>query len=79
LQCNKWKAFKPGRDYPSDLSQERRDRKMKQIMRFLKDEEGATAVEYGIKVALIAAVIVAVVTAVGGKVNTAFQTVNGAM
>lgn len=45
----------------------------------LKDEKGATAVEYGIMVALIAAVIIAVVGAVGLKVNTAFQNVNGAM
>ena len=46
------------------------------LMAFWKDEEGATAVEYGIMVAAIAAVIVAVVFAVGGKVNNAFQKVN---
>ncbi len=51
-------------------------RKMKKLMAFLKDEEGATAVEYGMMVALIAAVIVAVVKTLGGKVNTAFTTVN---
>lgn len=44
-----------------------------------KDEEGATAVEYGLMVAAIAAVIVIVVFALGGKVNAAFQTVNNAM
>lgn len=43
------------------------------------DDEGATAVEYGLMVAGIAAVIVAVVIALGGKVNTAFTTVNNAM
>ncbi len=52
---------------------------MARIKRFLKDEEGATAVEYGIMVALIAAVIVAVVGAVGGKVDTAFESVNTAL
>jgi pilus assembly protein Flp/PilA len=52
---------------------------MKKIMSFFRDEEGATAVEYGIMVAAIAAIIVAVVYAVGIKVNTAFTTVNTAM
>lgn len=43
---------------------------------FIADEQGATAVEYGIFVALIAAVIVALVKAVGLKVNNAFNTIN---
>ena len=38
---------------------------MEKLIRFFKDEEGATAVEYGLMVALIAAVIVAIVTALG--------------
>ena len=36
-------------------------------------EKGATAVEYGIMVALIAAVIIVAVTALGTKLNTLFQ------
>lgn len=43
------------------------------------DERGATAVEYGLLVALIAAVIVAVVLTLGQKINTAFTTVNNAI
>ncbi len=39
-------------------------------------ERGATAVEYGMLVALIAAVIVAVVATLGGKVLAAFTTVD---
>jgi pilus assembly protein Flp/PilA len=39
-------------------------------------ERGATAVEYGLMVALIAAVIVVVVMTLGQKVNNAFSTVN---
>ena len=39
-------------------------------------DRGATAVEYGLMVALIAAVIVGVVAALGGKINDAFTTVN---
>ena len=42
-------------------------------------EEGATAVEYGLLVALIAAVIVAIVAVLGGKINTAFTTVSNAV
>ncbi|MEX0659109.1 MAG: Flp family type IVb pilin [Egibacteraceae bacterium] len=42
----------------------------------LRREDGATAVEYGLLVALIAAVIVGVVATLGGKISTAFTTVN---
>ena len=42
-------------------------------------EQGATAVEYGLLVALIAAVIVVVVAALGGKINTAFSKVNNSL
>ena len=41
----------------------------------LRNENGATAVEYGLMVALIAAVIIAVVTLLGGDVSGAFQKV----
>jgi pilus assembly protein Flp/PilA len=52
---------------------------MKKLMAFLKDEEGATAVEYGIMVAAIAAVIIAVVISVGSKTNGAFKKVDTAI
>ncbi len=45
----------------------------------LRSEDGATAVEYGLIVALIAAVIVGVVATLGGQINTAFQTVSTAI
>jgi len=48
-------------------------------LRQLQDEKGATAVEYGIMVALIAAVIIAVVTALGVEVQAAFQSVVDAL
>jgi len=44
-----------------------------------RSEEGATAVEYGLLVALIAAVIVAVVVTLGQKVKTGFTTVDGSL
>jgi pilus assembly protein Flp/PilA len=42
-------------------------------------ERGATAVEYGIMVALIAAVIILVVQAVGKKTSNAFESVNSVL
>ncbi|MGH2723077.1 MAG: Flp family type IVb pilin [Actinomycetota bacterium] len=42
-------------------------------------EEGATAVEYGLLVALIAAVIVLIVLALGEKIAAAFQAVVDAL
>ena len=52
---------------------------MKWLAKFLKEDSGATAVEYGIMVAAIAAVIIGVVILVGKKVNTAFSTVDTSM
>jgi pilus assembly protein Flp/PilA len=39
-------------------------------------EKGATAVEYGLMVALIAVVIIGAVTLLGGKLNTMFTNVS---
>ena len=41
----------------------------------LRNDRGATAVEYGLMVALIAAVIIIAVTALGTNLNTIFQDV----
>ena len=46
------------------------------VSRFMKDESGATAIEYGLIVALIAVVIITAVTTLGTKLNTAFGTIN---
>jgi pilus assembly protein Flp/PilA len=45
------------------------------VTRFLKDESGATAIEYGLIVALIAVVIATAVTTLGQQVRTAFTNV----
>ena len=52
---------------------------MEKLMQFLKDEEGATAVEYGLMVALIAVVIIAAVTALGGKLTDIFEHTDNSM
>ncbi|MBA7715464.1 hypothetical protein ES703_124511 [subsurface metagenome] len=43
------------------------------FMASIKRERGATAIEYALMVALIAAVIVTVVGLLGGQIQTAFQ------
>ena len=43
------------------------------MMQFLKEEEGATAVEYGLMVALIAMAIILTVQLVGTNLNTLFS------
>lgn len=43
------------------------------VSRFIKDESGATAIEYGLIAALIAVVIIATVTTVGGNLEKVFQ------
>ena len=48
----------------------------KLLTRLWKEEDGATAVEYGIMVAAIAAVIITIVISVGDKTNTAFTKVD---
>lgn len=45
---------------------------LKNIQKFLRDEEGASAVEYGLIVGLIAVVIVGVLTSTGGSLSTLF-------
>jgi len=52
---------------------------MKKLINFFKEEDGATAVEYGIMVACIAAVIVIIVTSVGQSVKESFMVVDDAL
>jgi len=49
---------------------------MQLFSRFMNDESGATAIEYGLIAALIAVVIIGAVTAVGTKLSTTFTTVS---
>jgi len=47
--------------------------------RFMRDESGATAIEYGLIAALIAVVVIGAVTAVGTGLSTTFTTVSGSV
>jgi pilus assembly protein Flp/PilA len=49
------------------------------ITSFIRDETGATAIEYGLIAALISVVIIAALTTVGTKLNVTFGTVSNSL
>ena len=49
------------------------------LSRFVGDESGATAIEYGLIVALIAVVIISAVTTLGTNLNTSLSTAGSAI
>jgi len=49
------------------------------VKTFVADEDGVTALEYGMIAALIGAVIVGVVTTLGSKINGAFEKIRDAL
>jgi len=49
------------------------------ITRFVKDESGATAIEYGLIAALISVVIVTALTTIGSNLTTKFTAVGTAL
>jgi len=49
---------------------------MAQLQRFMKDESGATAIEYGLIAAGISVVIIGAVNAIGGKLNNTFTNIS---
>ena len=49
------------------------------LSRFVKDESGATAIEYGLIAALISVVIVGALTTIGTNLSTKFTTVGTAL
>lgn len=46
------------------------------LKRFLKNEDGATAIEYGLIAALIGVAIIVAVGAVGEELTTTFETID---
>ncbi len=49
------------------------------VSRFMKDESGATAIEYGLIAAGISLAIIAVVNGVGSNLNTKFTSINSSL
>jgi len=56
-----------------------RSKQMSLVMKFLKNESGATAIEYGLIAAGISVAIIAVVQGVGSKLNSTFTSVQNAL
>ena len=52
---------------------------MTTILRFFRDEQGATAIEYGLIAAGISVAIITVVGSVGSTLNTTFTSVQTAL
>jgi pilus assembly protein Flp/PilA len=49
---------------------------MRKLRAFLKDESGATAIEYGLIASGVALAIIAVVNGLGTKLNTKFTSIS---
>jgi len=46
---------------------------------FIKDEDGATAIEYGLIAALVSVAAIGALTAMGGSLSSMFNTVSSAL
>ena len=46
---------------------------------FIKDEDGATAIEYGLIAALVSVAAIGALTAMGGSLSTMFNSVSSAL
>jgi len=49
------------------------------LLKFLRDEEGATAIEYGLIAAGISLAIISIVNGMGAKLNTKFTSINSSL
>jgi pilus assembly protein Flp/PilA len=49
------------------------------FLKFLSDQSGATAIEYGLIAAGIALAIIAVVNGIGSNLNTQFNSINSSL
>jgi pilus assembly protein Flp/PilA len=52
---------------------------MKMLKKFLADDSGATAIEYGLIAAGISLVIISSVNGMGGKLNSKFASLNNSL
>ena len=50
---------------------------MRNLLKLVRDERGATAIEYGLIAALIAVAAIGAMQGIGGKLNSTFNTVSG--
>ena len=52
---------------------------MRNLIRFMKQEDGATAIEYGLIAALVSVVIITALTLLGGNLTTTFNSIANAL
>ena len=52
---------------------------MRLLLKFLRDEKGATAIEYGLIAAGISLAIISIVNGMGAKLNTKFTAINSSL
>ena len=52
---------------------------MMKFLKLIRDDEGATAIEYGLIAALIAVAAIGAMTSVGTKLNTTFNNVSNSL
>ena len=52
---------------------------MRLLLKFLRDEEGATAIEYGLIAAGISLAIISIVNGMGAKLNTKFTSITSSL
>jgi pilus assembly protein Flp/PilA len=52
---------------------------MRLLLKFLRDEQGATAIEYGLIAAGISLAIISIVNGMGAKLNTKFTSINSSL
>jgi pilus assembly protein Flp/PilA len=68
------------RRLPVTMADRQRGHAVRQFcQRFLRDESGATAIEYGLIASLIAVVLITAVTTVGSNLKSAFNNVGNAV
>lgn len=60
-------------------SKRERETPMNLVKKFLQSEDGPTAVEYAVMLALIIVVCIGTITALGSKVNTSFSSTTTAL
>lgn len=49
------------------------------LKRFLQDERGATAIEYGLIAALISVAVIGILSQLGGSLEATFQSINNGL
>jgi len=74
-----WKAAPANAAAIASVACRKGERVMSWIKAFLKDEEGATATEYAVMLALIIVIALGAISALGTKVSDTFADVESAM